>query len=349
MAHELHITDGVANFFEVGPARSAWHREGHLLPTAPTLDQAIDVAELGYEVERVQTFREILTPDGPVYVQSRAFITRRTDTGVELGVVSANYVPVQNRDAFRAIEPLLDAGVLTLETGGVLRKGADAWLLGRFDLTRFGPVCREVFADEVVPYALVAANHAGRRGILLALTPIRVVCANTLGAAEDRTTQGTDQSITVAHTGAAHAKVVAAAERLFAAIVERHEVIARHYRLLKATILSEAEFKALVLDVLAPDPRAHAQWMPDARMAESVIARCERKRDEVTRLWTAGAGHSGEPTAWFAYNASVEAVDHRPDLFPTRSGVYRSASLLDGTLKSLKHRVLENLLAFAER
>ncbi len=347
MAHELHYTDGVADFFEVGARRSAWHRAGCLLPAAPTLDQAIEVAHQGYEVETVQTFREIDTPDGPVYRPSRAYITRRTDTGAELGVVSANYVPVQNRDAFRAIEPLLDAGVLALETGGVLRDGADAWLLGRFDLARFGPVCREVFADEVVPYGLVAVNHSGRRGILLALTPIRVVCANTLGAAETRTTQGVDGSITVAHTGEAHAKVIAAAAQLFAAIVERHEVIARHYQLLKQTVLSPADFKALVLDVVAPDPRTHAQWTPDARMAESVVVRYERKRDEVTRLWHEGTGHVGDGSSWEAYNGAVEALDHRADLFPTRRGVYRTASLLDGTLRDLKHRVLDSLLTFA--
>lgn len=343
--HELSFTGRVADFFEVGARRSAWHREGHLLPASPSLDEAIEIAHLEYRVEKVQTFREIETPDGLRYLPSRAHITRRTDTGAELGVVSAHYVPVQNCDAFRAIEPLLDAGLLVLETGGVLREGADAWLLGRFDLARFGPLCREVFADEVVPYALIAANHAGRRGILLSLTPIRVVCANTLGAAERRADGGADGFLTVSHTGEAHAKLVAAAEELFAAIVERHETVAQHYRQLKATMLTEAEFESLVLDVVAPDPRRHPQWNPAARMADAVLARHERKRATMSRLWTAGAGHTGEPTAWFAYNAVVEGIDHHADLFPTRSGVYRTASLLDGTLRELKQRVLANLVA----
>ena len=346
--HELRFTDGVADFFEVGVRRSAWHREGHLLPASPSLDTAIEIAHLGYRVEKVQTFRLVDGPEPQAYLPSRAHITRRTDTGAELGVVSAQYVPVQNRDAFRAIEPLLDAGLLALETGGVVRDGADAWLLGRFDVAGFGPVCREVFADEVVPYALIAANHAGRRGILLSLTPIRVVCANTLGAAEHRATAGADGSITIAHTGEAHAKVVAAAEQLFAAIVERHEVVARHYRQLKDTTLTDAEFESLVLNVVTPNPRRHPRWNPEARMAETVLARHERKRAAVTHLWTEGAGHTGEPTAWYAYNGVVEAIDHNAELFPTRSGVYRTASLLDGSLRELKQRVLSNLLTFAE-
>ncbi|MBN8832335.1 MAG: DUF932 domain-containing protein, partial [Sphingomonadales bacterium] len=56
----------------------------------------------------------------------------------------------------------------------------------RWDLDRFGPDARDVFARDggLLPYATVMANHSGRRGVLLGHTAIRVVCANTLGAAE---------------------------------------------------------------------------------------------------------------------------------------------------------------------
>ena len=210
------------------------------------------------------------------------------------------------------------------------------------------PCNREVFADEVVPFGLVAVNHLRTAGSCC-FPPIRVVCANTLPMALKISTthKELDGPITVTHTGEAHAKVIAAAAQLFAAIVERHEVIARHYQLLKQTVLSPADFRALVLDVVAPDPRTHAQWTPDARMAESVVVRYVRKRDEVRRLWYEGTGHLGDGSSWEAYNGAVEALDHRADLFPTRRGVYRTASLLDGTLRDLKHRVLDSLLTLA--
>jgi len=83
-------------------------------------------------------------------------------------------------------------------------------------------------------------------------------------------------------------------------------------------------------------------------MAEAVVARHERKEAEVTRLWRHGAGHTGEPSAWYAYNGVVEAIDHNGELFPTRGGVYRTASLLDGTLRDLKAQVFDNLLTFAD-
>jgi hypothetical protein len=66
--------------------------------------------------------------------------TANAVTMFELGIVGPQYESLQNRDAFQVIEPWVDRGVLHLELGGVMRDGADAWLLGRFDLDLFGPV-----------------------------------------------------------------------------------------------------------------------------------------------------------------------------------------------------------------
>lgn len=232
--------------------------------------------------------------------------------------------------------------MVRLETGGVLRSGADIWMLGRFAIERFGPVVREVFADEVVPYCLFSNNHSGRRTACVTLTPIRVVCANTLGFAERRGDVGTDRMIKVSHTGDAPKKIEAA-ESLLGALVERFEAVATQYRRLKATRLPEPAFTRLVLDEVAPDPRRQANFNPEARTAELVLGRAERKRQEVRRLWDDGAGHTGDRSAWEAYNAVVEAIDHNAELWPVRGGAYRTASLLEGNLLALKQNVLANL------
>src|SRR5579871_3975189 len=124
MAHELHFTDGRADFFEVGPRRSAWHREGTLLADAPSYDEALTIGRLDYCVETVPTYRRHGDALTPAYIESdRARVTVRADTGAELGAVGVSYRPLQNRDAFRALEPLIHEGVVTLETGGVIRRG----------------------------------------------------------------------------------------------------------------------------------------------------------------------------------------------------------------------------------
>jgi phage/plasmid-like protein (TIGR03299 family) len=249
---------------------------------------------------------------------------------------------VTNAEAFTVLRPLVDDGTLKLETGGTLRQGRDAWLMGRWDLARFGRLARETFADELAAYTAVLANHSGRRGLLIGNTPIRIVCANTLGQAE---TEGRSRWQIVYHSGGAKGRLAEVARELFGNVVERYEVMARHYAAMQARRLSEDEFGKLVLDVIAPDPRKHPKFNVEAATAEGVVERAMKKRDEVRRLWFAGRGHTGEPTAWYAYNGAVEALDHNRELWPTRAGAWRTASLIDGTLAEMKNKVLDNLAA----
>ena len=344
MAHELATTSaGDKAVFVVG--QTAWHREGHELTEAPDLDRAIQLIEADYTVEKRPTQFECKTPDGDTYLKKSdaAFVTVRTDTQVELGAVGSSYTPLQNADAFRVLEPLLDTGVATLETGGVLRDGADAWMMVRWDLAQFGPITQRTFGDELKPFGLLANNHSGRRGVLLQDTNVRVVCANTLGWAEG----ATERRVVVKHSSEVQARVIEAATGLWHNVVSRYEKLAEQYELLRSTMLTEAEFKSAVLDAVAPDPREAKKFNPEARLAELVVQRAVKKRSELHRLWMEGKGHTGEPSAWFAYNAVVEAVDHNAELWPTRAGAWRTASLLDGTLREIKETALNNLLALS--
>lgn len=365
MAHELEFdAAGKGKMFSV--LETPWHREGHVLTQAPSFDEAIRLAGHDYTVEVRPTYRKITvgTATNPVsgekmpiedYIENeQAKITVRTDSMSELGSVGRSYTPLQNRDAFGVLVPLLDQGLATLETGGTLRGGADAWMMVRFNLERFGEQAREVLGDELLPFGLIANNHNGRRGVLLQITPVRVVCANTLGMTEQRAGLG-DQAegesanaILVRHTAEVEAKVVEAAEKLFAGIVARYEVVAKQYKRLKAYHLDTALFRQLVVGTVAPNPSEQKGWNPEARMAESVMARWEKKRDALETLWTAGKGHTGDHSAWEAYNAVVEAIDHdRDGLFPLRSGVYRTQALMQGEYGRLKQRCLDKLVRAA--
>lgn len=45
----------------------------------------------------------------------------------------------------------------------------------------------------------------------------------------------------------------------------------------------------------------------------------------------------------------MEALDHDTELWPTKAGAWRTASLMTGTLKGLKDGVLAGVLALARR
>lgn len=345
MSAEVQYLNGKAQAFTVRVP--AWwdSRESRVLAEAPDFETALREGGLDYEVVKQPTYREIVAANGTKdYLENKkAFITKRTDTGAELGMVGPDYVVVQNREAFAVLEPLIQEGVATLETGGVLREGADAWLLVKFDLAKFGAIVQEVFADEVVPFGLISTNHSGRRKLLAALTPIRVQCANTLGAVE----QQKEQTIYISHRGDAQERLVEAAHGLWGGIIERYTKLAQRYMALKQRILTAQEFEAAILDVIAPDPRTLPHFNADAKLAASVVARAERRRTALTTAWEQGAGHTGDHSAWEAYNGAVEVIDHDRDLFPLRAGTWRTASLLDGKLRQMKDAALVHVSRLA--
>ncbi|OFV89547.1 MAG: hypothetical protein A3J75_05060 [Acidobacteria bacterium RBG_16_68_9] len=224
----------------------------------------------------------------------------------------------------------------TLETGGTLRGGKDAWLLVKFKVD--DPVVQEVFAGEVVPFGMVHANHGSRASYLM-LTPIRVVCANTLGMAHEG--RQVDQYVKVVHRGGARIRLVEAAERMFSGIVERYKVIALQYSAMKARILTVDEFTASVLDTLAPLPEASD--VASSRGFTAAMNRAETRRTTLRLHWEGGRGHAGDHSAWEAYNGAIETLDHEEGVFTVRGS--RVESMLMGRLQDQKQKVADAIYA----
>lgn len=354
---------GKARMFYAG--ETPWHEEGFKITVEQEADWDLAMSYFDIPLEKRQLFRPVdpaaltdeMAADAkqgiPVNLQMTpvkdGFYIWRPDIKKVLGTVGSHYEIVPNRDALEVLKPLVDEGVAAIETGGVLRDGADAWLMTRWDLAKFGPNAKEVLGEEILPYSTVMVNHDGRRGIQIGNTAIRIVCANTLGMAEREAESGNriNRWATIDHRPGAKVRLVEEAHRLFAGVVERYEALAGQYRLLKAKRLEEHEFKTMVLDKVVPHPADDPKFNPEAKLAGVVIERAERKRAELTRLWTAGAGHTGDHSAWEAYNAVAEALDHNKELWPSRDGCWRTASLLTGNLADLKNKTLDRLVSFA--
>lgn len=343
MAHELEVIDGQASMISV--RQTPWHQLGHVLPDAPSFEEMMTLARLDYTVELRELFyRRDIREGEYIDVPSGARAIVRSDNHVELGVATEKYTPVQNREAFAVLEPLIDAELATVETAGVLRNGADAWALIAFNPEKMGPAWQGMNAkgDVVLPYGLVATNHSGRRGVMLKNTPVRVVCANTLGMAEaGRETQGI-----VYHRANATDRLVTLAQDIFASTYEAYETTALAYTKLRSTLITARQFEQAILDVIAPLPTPGPRFDPSSRMAQTVLARVTEKRETLHRLWMSGTGQDGTPSAWAAYQSVTEALDHNvDDRWNTRGE--RPASLLDGPLAQAKRKVLDNLMALA--
>lgn len=342
MAHELdQRMDGRAAMFSV--RLTPWHREGTLLTEAPSLDEALRAAGLDFEVEVRPLYAQVHQYPGVPNIYGyrpagNACATVRTDRETVLGIVSERYRALQNRDAFGVLEPLLDAGLASLETGGSLCGGRDVWMLVRFNVD--SPLVREVFADELVPFGLVSNNHAGQRKVVVQETPVRVVCANTLGIALGRR----ERALSVRHTASVEVRTVEAAKRLWGGLIERYEAAARQYETLRARHLDTALFRKLVLDTVARIPARLDRAGLTSRQ-EAARARIVERRNRIAYLWEHGAGHRGDHSMYEAYNAAVESLDHDTALWRVRGA--RTRALFDGRLAQTKNRVLTTLVEAA--
>lgn len=147
-----------------------WHGLGTRVIEAPTSKEALIAAGLDWKVlqEPVYTGREEQI-DG-----FRANV-RETDRRV-LGVVSERYKVIQNEEAFAFTDALLGEGV-RYETAGSLQGGRKVWMLAHM------PHEYIISGERISPYLLFSNTHDGSGAVKVALTPIRVVCNNTLNLA----------------------------------------------------------------------------------------------------------------------------------------------------------------------
>ena len=161
-----------------------WHGLGVRVEDAPGSREALEAAGLDWRVIQ----KELLTSDGIPVPGFRANV-RETDSRV-LGVVTDRYRVVQNEDAFAFTDSLLGEGV-TYETAGSLQNGRRTWILAKL------PRPYTISGDEVTPYLVFMNSHDGTGAIRAAMTPVRVVCMNTLNLALDTA----KRSWSTVHTG----------------------------------------------------------------------------------------------------------------------------------------------------
>ena len=147
-----------------------WHGLGTMVAEAPSSIDALVYAGLDWSVLQ----KDVYTGDGSLIPGYK--VNLRSTDDAALGIVSDRYKVVQNEDAFQFTDDLLGEGV-TYETAGALQGGKKVWMLAKM------PHRYIIAGDEIAPYLVVMNSHDGSSGIKVAMTPIRVVCQNTLNLA----------------------------------------------------------------------------------------------------------------------------------------------------------------------
>lgn len=290
MAHEIAIVNGQASMAYFG--QTPWHGLGQKLENPATAAEAITVAGLNFTVD----LQPLITVDGIEVSQRKGVI--RSDTNAVLGVVGNSYVPIQNAAAFDFLDAVVAEGEVRYHTAGALGKGERIWMLAKLP----GHIRVNNTDDITEKFLLLSNSYDGTSALRVYFTPVRVVCANTLAAAERRSR---GQGVTIMHKGDLSAKVREAQKilGLAARFYDDIQVGVNHLASYKPTAVQLADY----FRQLYPDP------------VEGNKSRAENVRQELFRLFEEGMGQKlpgVQHTSWAAFNAVTEWIDHHR---PTRA------------------------------
>lgn len=341
MAHGIRNNEVIYT----GQRESVWHRLGEYTgEEVITVDRLRGVVGIPVEKVSVRYNRPVAGGTDSVETESLlAFLTVRMDTGEELASVGAQYTVVPHDVALvQTVKPILDAGLAHVSAAGLLYGGVGGWTCLQWNLDKMDPIIRDVYRDEIQAFGLCLSWHNGTANQYANIAE-RAVCKNTIDAGLASGTLKTK----VIHRKNAVARSFDAAQETFQHVVAHHAEMAAKYRLLQHKKLTRQEWIDAVMTPAAPDPRKAADFNPQAPRAELVVDRWREKVKRIHDLWSHGTGHTGDASAWEAYNGLVESLDHDTETWKARSAENRALSLTDGPLAQIRTTVFNKLVALA--
>jgi phage/plasmid-like protein (TIGR03299 family) len=329
MAHELETQNGVASFASF--REPAWHGLGTVFTEEKTTSEMLEAANLNGWNVRLEELEipSTLTSDKNYQYVVRTNPTDKTQTDV-LGIVGERYVPLQNEELFAFGDNILDGGG-RWETAGSIRGGRVVF--GSLALERETVLDPNGVADKVKTYLLINTSHDGTIAIQASITPVRVVCANTLNLALGRTKKrdGVKQSFKIRHTQTAQGRVQVARETLGLANAYMDEFDKMAKLMIEKEITAQ-QFNDIIL----------AAYPKPTKDTKGAVKKWQNKVDLINDIYTGEFNHTIAGNAWGALNALTERLDwHRSARGANNENLLASASGFDATINAEKNRLLK--------
>jgi phage/plasmid-like protein (TIGR03299 family) len=335
MAHELETVNGQTAFASL--REPAWHGLGTVFSEEVTTAEMLKLAHLDNWNVRLE---DVAIPEGFASDRSFSFVTRTNPFNSEqndvLGVVGERYVPLQNEDLFDFGDLMLDGGG-RWETAGSIKGGRQVF--GSLALERETVLDPNGVSDKVNTYLLINTSHDGSVAIQASITPVRVVCANTLNLALSslKGNKGVKQSFKIRHTATASGKVQQAREALGLAntYMDKFDKLAQE---MISKEINKAKFDEIV---------ALAYPAPE-KDAKGSFKKYNDKIDLIQSIYVGEYNNTISGTAWGAFNALTERLDwYRSGRGGDNESILASASGFDPVTTAEKNRLLQLVLANA--
>lgn len=303
-----------------------WHGLGTKVEKELTAADAIKAAGLDWTVSKWPIYH-------PVTGEKTGYnmVMRDDNKHIFTAGVSDSFKPFQNVDAFGLMDDICATKEAKFHTAGALGEGEKVWMLAKMpkDIKIKGT------DDLTEQFLLVSNGHDGSGALKILLTPIRVVCQNTLNAALGAAKAKDVYSII--HYGANTPRIEKAREILKLAS-KRFTEAGEIYNMLAAKVMQKAQVEA-ILNALIP--------LRNEGDEEDQVFRVKH-HENIKGLFEDNDGNAFPKiagTGWAFYNAITRYVDFYKQPFGNMEKVApiadRASSMLFGADALLKRKALD--------
>lgn len=320
MAHELEFVNGKAQMAYAGDV--PWHGLGVKVSNDLTPEQMLKAAGLDWSVEAIPALATL--PNGNVIETGHSALVRDFDSKV-LDVITNDWHPTQNSEAFEFFNEFIAAGDMSMETAGSLKDGTIVWALAK--VNESFEICGG--RDKVDAYLHFTNPHIYGRSIDVRFTPIRVVCNNTLTLSLRSESKN---KVKVSHRRKFDGDEVKESLGIAKEKLAKYKEMAAYLSTKRYTDESIVEYFARVFPVLTQKEKARKDLSKSATYALEEALNGQPGVE------------FGEGSFWQAFNTVTYMTDH----IIGRSADSRLTSAWYGANKNLKTKALELAVEMAD-
>jgi len=239
---------------------------------------------------------------------------------------------VQNEELFAFADAIHDANAdCRWESAGSLRSGKVVF--GTVDIPRTMVLDPQGANDATKLYLIVWTSHDGSVAVQAAVTPVRVVCQNTLNLAM----KNAKQSFKIRHTQSVEGRIQVARETLGLALGYFDE-FEKEAQALYSQSITDAEFSKLIQTIY---PK------PDKDSAKVALTKWENKVVLLDNLYHNSPTNANiKGTKWGAFNALTERLDYYRSGRGNSETLMAGASGFDPILTAEKNKIKKLISAF---
>jgi len=337
--HRSEVESGEVSLAVSTRTNPAWHSFANKIFTKDeevTTQQMLDGAKLSNWNVALEPVSNLLA-DNYNQVGENFLVTR--DNPYTLGqkdvlsVVGSRYKTVQNEDLFAFADNLHDGNSdVYWESAGSLKNGRVVF--GTMSIPRTMVLDPNGANDKTNLYLVVYTSHDGSVAVQSAITPVRVMCQNTLNFAM----KSAKQSFKIRHTQTVDGKIAAAREALGLTLAYMDEFEKKAQELF-AIEITNAKFSEII-NKMYPKPELDKKGS---------IKKWENKvvlLDELYHNSPTNANIKG--TAWGVVNALTERLDYYRTARKAGDSLMAGASGFDPVVTAEKNKIVKQVLALAK-